>query len=65
MGFEPTHHCRRQWGKQASRGSGNTSQGGRTCSRGILRCYKFLTSVNGPLSSRERGCLGSGGNRPE
>ena len=31
-----THHCRKQWWNQASRGSEHTSQGGRTRSLSIL-----------------------------
>ena len=37
MGVGLPRHWRRQWGKQASRGSGNPSRGGRTWSRSIFR----------------------------
>ena len=64
VGVWPTQRWRRQWGKQASRGSGNTSRGGRTRSRSIFRGNQFCTSVRVPLGGQERGCLGIGGNSP-
>ena len=36
VGVGNTPHCRRQWWKQALRGSGHTSLGGRIRSRSIL-----------------------------
>ena len=60
--FGPTQHFRRQWGRQASRVSGNKSQGGRTRSRSILKRNQLLTSVIGTLGDWDRGCLSSGGN---
>ena len=64
MGVRPTRHWRRQWGKQASRVSGNPSRGGRTRSCSILRRDQFWTFVSSPLGTRERGCRGGDGNRP-
>ena len=52
MGAGLARHWRRQWGDQASRGSGNPSQGGRTRLHSILRRNQFCTSVSSPLGSR-------------
>ena len=62
-GVGNTHHWRRQRWKQSSRGSVNTSRGGRTRSGSILRHDRFWTSVSGLFGGQGQGCLGGGGNR--
>ena len=57
-----TPNWRRKWWKQASRGSGNMSRGGRIRSRSILERNRFWTSVSVPLGGQGRGCIGGGGN---
>ena len=52
MGVGLICHCRRQWGKRASRGSGSPPRGGRTRSRSILQRNQFWTSMSGPLDGR-------------
>ena len=63
MGVGSNHNWRKQWRKQASRGSEHKSRRGRTRSRSILQRYRFWTSVISPLGGQRRGCPGGGGNR--
>ena len=53
MGVGLTRHWRRQWGKQALRGSENPSRGGRRRSRSILRRDQLWNSVSIPLGDWE------------
>ena len=62
VGFRSTHYCRKQWWKQASRGSEHTSQGDKTLSHSILQHDQLWTSVSGLLGDQRLGCLRGDGN---